>query len=154
MIDVVKLREQRGSVLRQDPLYLSRERVPDALAHDLVDQCLVNGVDAVLGSHVAQSPIQALRPLQPRGREAEGVTLEQDQRPHLIGIAKREVDRHRSPIAPADDDRRHGLERIEQRGGIVCLLAHRGLLVGHRALAPGAPAPVVGDHAAEGCQPR
>ena len=82
LIDVVKLREQRGSVLRQDPLYLSRERVPDALTHDLVDQCLVNGVDAVLGSYVAQSPIQALRPLQPRGREAEGVTLEQDQRPH------------------------------------------------------------------------
>lgn len=85
LVDVVELGEQRGPVLRQHPPNLFRERVPDALAHDRVDQGLVDGAHTVLRSHFAHALTKTLGPLQPCGREAEGVTLEQDQRPHLVG---------------------------------------------------------------------
>jgi hypothetical protein len=51
----------------------------------------------VLRSHLAEAIADCLRPLQRRGRAAERVTLQQDQRPHPVGIAEREVDRHPLP---------------------------------------------------------
>ena len=78
----------------------------------------------------------AVHPRGRRGRElARRVALEQDQRPHAVGVAQREVGRHGAAVAAADHHRRRLRQGVEQRGRVVGVLGDARALVGLRALA-------------------
>ena len=81
LVDIPELREERRPVKREDPPNLIRERVPGILAQDLADQCLVDRIDAVVRSHLAEAITDCLRPRQRSGRQAERVTLRQGRAP-------------------------------------------------------------------------
>src|SRR5262245_31468090 len=67
-------------------------------------------------------------------------------------MAEGEVDRNRAAVAAANDHHGGGGQSLEQRRRVVALLGDTCAFVWFRALASRAPAPVIGDHAAESCQ--
>jgi hypothetical protein len=145
--ETAKLRDDRRPVVDEHLLRARREGLPGLVAEHLAQEGLGHRT-RVAGVRLLHLAAERVAPGHRFRVQREGGGLEQHERADELGVAQRELDRRLATVAPTDHDGGRGVQRADERRGILCVLDH-ARLVRLGTLAAGAASSVVHDHAPE-----